>query len=191
VTEDEFWQLIGAAGVGRDRYDGGDAIAEALTDLLATRDPDAILDFQEHFDRLHGALYMRKYWAVGYVLGGGCSDDAFTDFRAGVISLGRDWHQRFRAEPDCLADHEEVRIQAARRDDEALFAEPVNYAAAGAYERVTGQSDEFYDRLDERRKLRGEPDAEPDMGENFDFEDRAEMHRRLPRLAALYGWSSD
>lgn len=139
VTEDEFWQLIEAAGVGRDRYDGGDAIAEALSDLLATRDLDVILDYQECFDRLHDALYQWKYWAAGYVIGGGCSDDGFTDLRARVISRGRDWYQRFRADPDCLADHEEVRIQAARTEDEALFAEPVTCAAAGAYERVMGQ----------------------------------------------------
>jgi len=125
VTEDEFWQLIEAAGAGRDRHDGGDAMAEAVTDLLATRDLDVILDYQEHFDRLHGALYQRKYWAAGYVIGGGCSDDAFIDFRVGVISLGRDWHQRFRADLDCLPDHEEVRFQAARGADEAMFAEPV------------------------------------------------------------------
>jgi len=29
------------------------------------------------------------------------------------------------------------------------------------------------------------------MGEAFDFEDRGEMHRRLPRLAALYSWPTD
>lgn len=56
------------------------------------------------------------------------------------------------------------RVHAARGNDEALFAEPVNYAAPNAYEQATDQSDKFYDRLNERRKLCGEPDAEPDMG---------------------------
>lgn len=60
---------------------------------------------------------------------------------------------------------------------------------------VTGDRDEFYNLLNQRRTQRGEPDCEPEcepeMGERFDFEDGAEMHRRLPRLAALYSWSDD
>ena len=67
----------------------------------------------------------------------------------------------------------------------------MNYAAADAYERAGGDHDEFYNHLDQRRKQRGEPDREPEMGEPFDFGDGAEMYRRLPRLAALYNWPAD
>ena len=56
---------------------------------------------------------------------------------------------------------------------------------------MTGDRDEFYSLLNLRRTQRGEPDREPEMGERFDFEDGAEMHHRLPRLATLYNWSDD
>ena len=34
-----------------------------------------------------------------YLIGGGCSDDAFTDFRAGIIAQGRDWYEKVAASP--------------------------------------------------------------------------------------------
>jgi hypothetical protein len=44
-----------------------------------------------------------------YLIGGGCSDDGFIDFRAGLIAQGRDWYERAAASPDDLADHPDVR----------------------------------------------------------------------------------
>ncbi|MEU1251459.1 DUF4240 domain-containing protein [Micromonospora arida] len=38
-------------------------------------------------------------WAAAYLIGGGCSDDSFIDFRAGVIALGREWYERVLASP--------------------------------------------------------------------------------------------
>jgi hypothetical protein len=47
--------------------------------------------------------------------------------------------------------------------------------------------------MDKRHRAGQDPDAalEPDMGEDFDFDDADEMHRRLPRLAALYLGAAD
>jgi hypothetical protein len=36
-------------------------------------------------------------WAAAYLIGGGCSGDAFIDFRAGVIAQGRDWYEKVAA----------------------------------------------------------------------------------------------
>ncbi|WP_412769018.1 DUF4240 domain-containing protein [Micromonospora zamorensis] len=65
-------------------------------------------------------------WAAAYLIGGGCSDDSFIDFRAGVIALGREWYERVLVSPDGLADQPAVRQAAAEEDDGALFAESVN-----------------------------------------------------------------
>lgn len=48
-----------------------------------------------------------------YLIGGGCSDDRFSDFTAGLVALGREWYERASACPDSLAGHPAVRTAAA------------------------------------------------------------------------------
>lgn len=112
---------------------------------------------------------------------GGCSDDSFSDFRAGLIAQGRDWYQKAAASPDSLADHPAVAGAAGRPWDSPLFYEQVNYAASYAFQRLSDDEDAFWDALEARER----PDrSSADMGEDFDFDDDQEMRRRLPRLSA-------
>ncbi|MFJ7949771.1 DUF4240 domain-containing protein [Streptomyces sp. NPDC096354] len=180
----ELWTIIEAA---REASEADKPFAEALVDQLATRTKDDILGYQERFDELHGAVYRWDVWAAAYLIGGGCSDDSFMDFRAGLIALGRDWYERAAACPDSLAEHPAVTAATEAYDDEAVFYENVNYAASDAFKRVTGGDEDFYDACDEYAASRDSfgQDVE-DMGEDFDFDDPDEMRRRLPRLAALY-----
>ncbi|GAA3236803.1 DUF4240 domain-containing protein [Actinocorallia longicatena] len=174
MDRDTFWKIIEASGADHERLAG----------LLAERRPEEILDFRGHYDEVHHGLYRWDVWAAGYLIGGGCSDDSFMDFRAGVIAQGRDWYDRASASPDSLAEHPSVRESAAEGGDEALFYEDFTYAPGEAYVRATGTDDTaFYEAL-ERRHPGGRPDT--DMGEDFDFDDSAEMHRRLPLLASLF-----
>ncbi|WP_460806492.1 DUF4240 domain-containing protein [Micromonospora zhanjiangensis] len=101
MNSEEFWALVESARAGIDDRpdDGGEAIAEALTERLVATSPTDILDFEERFDRLQDALYRWDVWAAAYLISGGCSDDSFMDFRAGVIALGRDWYERVLASP--------------------------------------------------------------------------------------------
>lgn len=41
--------------------------------------------------------------SAAYVLHGGCSDDSFWDFRAGLVSLGREDYEAVLRDPDLLA----------------------------------------------------------------------------------------
>ncbi|WP_312847633.1 DUF4240 domain-containing protein [Streptomyces sp. WAC08241] len=59
--------------------------------------------------------------------GGGCSDDSFIDFRAGVTSLGREWYERVAAAPDSLAEHPVVAEAVQAHRDEALFCEDFDF----------------------------------------------------------------
>ncbi|MBT2392328.1 DUF4240 domain-containing protein [Streptomyces sp. ISL-1] len=182
---DQFWNVIEsarAAAVG-----AGKPFDEALVDRLATCPKRDILEYQERFDEVHDALYRWDVWAAAYVIGGGCSDDSFMDFRAGLISLGREWYERAAACPDSLADHRAVVDASSAYRDEALFYEEVNYAAGEAFERITAGGEDFYQAWDRFRLERlPSEESDGDMGEDFDFDDPKEMHRRLPRLAALY-----
>ncbi|MFD6565791.1 DUF4240 domain-containing protein [Micromonospora profundi] len=190
MNVDEFWAVVESAGAGLDGRtgDAGEVVAAALVTRLAATSPEGILEFQELFDQLHGALYRWDVWAAAYLIGGGCSDDSFMDFRAGVIAQGREWYERVLASPDALADHAVVRQAATEKDDYALFAESVNYVACEAYERVTNDDHAFYDAMEARQHVAVGVGGgcEPDMGEDFDFDDDDEMRRRLPRLAGLF-----
>jgi uncharacterized protein DUF4240 len=174
-----FWSIIetARASAGPDR-----PFHQVLADQLATRTEQEILDYQERFEDVHQALYRWDVWAAAYLIGCGCSDDSFMDFRAGLIAQGRDWYQKAVASPDSLADHPGVFGTVGSPWDNALFYEQVNYAASDAYQRVSGDEHAFWDAL----RSRGQRDRRPaDMGEDFDFDDPREMHRRLPRLAAF------
>ncbi|WP_406036358.1 DUF4240 domain-containing protein [Micromonospora sp. NBC_00898] len=187
MDENEFWTIVeeARAGLGDDR-DNGEALAEALVQRLVAGPADIIAGFGRRLDRLHDALYRWDVWAAAYLIGGGCSDDSFMDFRAGVIALGREWYERVLASPDALADHPVIRRAAAEEDDEAVFAEAMLYADGKAMEQLTGDEHAYDNILDEAGQDPGrDPFADP-AGEDFDFDDDAEMHRRLPRLAALY-----
>ncbi|MET7880071.1 DUF4240 domain-containing protein [Micromonospora sp. DT68] len=190
MNVDEFWAVVETAGEGLDGRtgDAGEAVAAALVTRLAATSPERILEFQDLFDQLHGALYRWDVWAAAYLIGGRCSDDSFMDFRAGVITLGREWYERVLASPDVLADHAVVRHAATEEDGGVLFAESVNYVASVAYERVTDDDHAFYEAMEARQQVAVGSDAgrEPDMGEDFDFDDDDEMRRRLPRLAGLF-----
>lgn len=185
----EFWNLIDlaradAAKTNGDRYY---AFASALVDQLAATSKETVFEFRRIFNQLHSAIYRWDMWAAAYLIGGGCSDDSFMDFRAGLIAQGQDWYERAAASPDVLADHPDVIAAAADGRDEALFNEPVNYATSYAYERINGDEDtcSFYDDYD--KFLGPQPAREPsNMGEDFDFDDNAEMHARLPQLAYIF-----
>jgi hypothetical protein len=190
MNTDDFWALVDSASTGHDQPTvDGEAVAAALVKLLAARSPGDILQFEERFEQLSEALYRWDVWAAAYLIGGGCSDDSFMDFRAGVIALGRDWYERVLTSPDALADHPVVRRAAAQGEDYVVFAEPMNYVASHAYEEVTGVDGDGFDEAwhaYERDSAGSDEPQASDMGEDFDFDDDAEMRRRLPMLADLF-----
>ncbi|GAA2148559.1 DUF4240 domain-containing protein [Actinomadura napierensis] len=177
MTPEEFWTIVEGA---RSHPEPTHA---ALINQLAARSLEDILDFQERFDELEALVKRWDVWAAAYLIGGGCSDDAFSVFRAGLIALGHDWFERAVRLPDALADHPAV-TGTIEELDRPIFYEAFQFAASSAYERRSGDGDAFWEALQAREEA-----AEAighDMGEDFDFDDSAEMHRCLPRLASLF-----
>jgi Protein of unknown function (DUF4240) len=177
VDAGRFWEIIetARASAGRDR-----PFHEALTDHLATLTEQDILEYYERFEKMRQALYRHDLWAAAYLIGGGCSDDGFIDFRAGLIAQGHDWYHKAAASPDSLADHPAVAGARHSLCDNPLFYEEVNYAASAAFQRLSGDEHVFWDEL----AARGPRDCFAALGEDFDFDDDEEMRRRLPRLSA-------
>jgi hypothetical protein len=177
MDEETFWDVIDSARAS------AKPLHEALVDDLATRTPDEILDYEDRFTALTLALHRWEVWAAAYLMGRGCSDDSFMDFKAGLVAQGRDWYVRAVTSPDSLADHPAVAGTVGRAWENPLFYEEVNYAAPYAFRRVVRDEEAFYEAQENRQ---GDRDSTPpDLGEQFDFDDEDEMRRRLPRLSAL------
>ncbi|MGW1591376.1 DUF4240 domain-containing protein [Streptomyces sp. NPDC002386] len=176
-----FWHLIDTARAA------DTPLHEALIRLLAARGTDEVFAFHVHFGARDTAIDRWDIWAAAYLIGGGCSDDRFMDFKAGLIALGRPWYERAADSPDTLAEHPAIRHALATGNEDVVFYEEMGYVAVAAYARITGDEDGFYPAFDHYRAQRGESDGPThDMGENLDFDNTREMHQRLPRLAALY-----
>ncbi|MFE4923181.1 DUF4240 domain-containing protein [Streptomyces sp. NPDC056661] len=147
-----------------------------------------ILAFEHRFSSLRDAVYRSDAWAASYLIGGGCSDDRFSDFTAGLVALGREWYERATVCPDALAEHPVVRAAAAAGDQDVIFDGDFNFVSSRAYERLKGDTDDFWEAWEaySDARITSEADGSEDMGESFGFDDDQQMRWRLPRLAALY-----
>ena len=156
-----FWTIIDDARSGAE---DDEAFMGRLAARLRTLLPQDLMQFQTQFEEVHAGSYGAELWGAAYLVNGGCSDDRFEYFRAGLIARGRRTFDRVKADPDALA---EVNGDC---DLEELM-----YIAASIYEEKTGG---------ETMPRAGI--SYPDLGEGWDFEDEAEMKRRYPRLVARY-----
>jgi hypothetical protein len=176
VDNQGLWDLIKAArGQVRDPADA-EAVAARAAMLLSARSRGEIVSADEVLWGLMADSYRNPLWAAAYLINGGCSDDGFEYFRGWLIMQGREVYERVVANPDALVDLAGIRAKAASR--RLVECEDTLHIASRAYRAATGE--EF-----PRPAFRIEyPELDPDW--DFDFDDRAEMAERLPRLAALF-----
>ncbi|MGF1429826.1 DUF4240 domain-containing protein [Kitasatospora sp. LaBMicrA B282] len=172
----QFWQLIEDARQRAAEPADAEAVAEAARALLAERSPEQIVAAERALDTLLAQSYLNPLWAAAYTINGGCSDDGFDYFRGWLIMQGRAVFEAALADPDSLAELPAVRAAAGEWED--LSCETTLSIALAAHREVTGE------------ELPLDPGGlrypELDPAWDFDFDDREEMARRLPRLAALY-----
>ncbi|MEU0559579.1 DUF4240 domain-containing protein [Dactylosporangium sp. NPDC006015] len=179
---EDVWRLVDEARAGLGGSPSADDVAAAMVRLLGARPPVVIAAFDRPFDELVAVSYRAGLWAAAYVINGGASDDGFEYFRGWLITQGRETFERALADPDSLATHPAVVAAAAECDD--LECEDVLAVVWQAYRDRTGGDDLPAPDFTIRR-----PDLDPDW--EFDFDDEAEMRRRLPRLMALYDEEED
>ena len=102
MTLDQFWSTVEkihhASGGDMDKK------CELLERELRRLPLDEVRSFHAHFNECQDRAYTWELWAAAYIVGGGCSNDAFSDFRSTLISMGRQTFERALADPESLAD---------------------------------------------------------------------------------------
>ena len=81
---DKFWEIIETS-----KDDDQKNQLKLLNEKLRPLSDDELLTFIWRFDDIDNALDRYDLWDVAYLVRGGCSDDAFMDFRKWLISKGR------------------------------------------------------------------------------------------------------
>ncbi len=102
-----FWRLIEAAIT----ESGGDREREyqILVDTLAEMPIADIFEFGDLFQKFYALAYRRDLWAAAYIIGNGCGDDSFMDFRGWLIAQGEKvFHDALR-DPETLLDRVEIK----------------------------------------------------------------------------------
>jgi hypothetical protein len=172
MRTDDFWAVIGRATADRPATPA--EVAKRAAADLATRDPEEIVAWARHLDRVMAASGTQDLWAAAYLINGGCSDEGFDNFRGWLIAHGRETVARSVGSPDALAEMPAVR--AAAQSGAVFEAGEVLGVAEEAYRQATGSE-----------LPAGEtPVTRPDAADLWDFDDEEEMQRRLPKLSELF-----
>jgi hypothetical protein len=163
VTIDQFWSIIervhAASGGDMDRK------CELVGAELRQLPLEEVRAFHAHFYECQDRAYSWELWAAAYIIGHGCSDDKFSDFRSTLISMGRETFERALADPQSLAD---INYDADSADYEGYQYVPTEV------ERELSGGQDF---------PRSRPHPEEPSGECWDENEVAKLY---PKLAKKY-----
>jgi Protein of unknown function (DUF4240) len=139
MGEENFWILLEASrpkiGCAPDEQ------AKLMTDLLAKKDREQIIDFENiRLSVLH-RLYTWPLLKANFIVLGYVSDDVFEDFRHWIILNGRENYEKTLANPNCL--HEYIHVD---NPIEEIIGEPLLYVAENAWT-IIGQEEDIMDFL--------------------------------------------
>jgi hypothetical protein len=159
-----FWKIIDTS---RRKAKGDlDDQLEHLRARLEDLDATEIVEFGTIFNEHSNRAYNWDLWAAAYLIGGGCSDDGFQDFRGWLVSKGEKVYEGALKDAESLA-----RIV---KDDEDCQYEGFQYVAAEAWKNKHGR-----DGLDYPDRGLSHP-LEP-AGESWS-ETGDDLERRFPKL---------
>jgi hypothetical protein len=163
-----FWKLIDST---RQLAEGNlDDHVELLRERLQALEPEDIVQFDKLFQEYWIRAYTWDLWGAAYIIGGGCSDDGFMDFRGWLISKGQKAYENALKDPESL-----IKVV---KEEEGCKYEGFQYVASQAWENKTGKGmDQFPDSgLHQPRQPLGQPWAE----------DSDELERRFPKLSKKF-----
>jgi len=163
-----FWNLIDASRRAT-RGDPEQQIGE-LKQALLSLTPNDIVAFDRILSANHNRAYSWDLWGAAYLIGGGCSDDGFMDFRGWLISRGENVFEAALVDPETL-------VKVVKNHDGECQIEGFQYVAGEAWQEITGKAAEDFPRHD--IELHKEPLGAPWSEE--------ELEARYPKLFKKFG----
>jgi hypothetical protein len=136
LDEDVFWAIIDKSLKGSSDQKGQQ---EILIEEIEKLSPKQMIGFRLRTDKLLYDSYRSDLWCAGYIMNGGCSDDAFEYFRCWIISRGKETYLKAKANPDFLI--QELTPNATAYDFEDFW-----YVARDAFRLKTGK--DLYNWID-------------------------------------------
>ncbi len=175
MTEPQFWTLIEQAkGSG-----GDDAHTQRLSQALAQRTPQEIIDFQVLLNQFRDKADLGDVWAAGMLLNQGHgTDSGFDYFRSWLIGQGQAVYTQALTDADSLAD-----IVDTIAAPQAPMAEWESYGEAPYDAYLIVSKKDLFDDLP-RPTHKGFPE-QPSW--NWQDYSDAVLAQRLPRLWARFG----
>jgi hypothetical protein len=165
-----FWNLIEKSREAS-QGDPDDQLAQLET-LLGELEPEQLVEFDRLFSKYHNEAYTWPLWGAAYIIGGGCSDDGFMDFRGWLIARGQQVYEAALASPDSLAEVVSV-------DDECQV-EGFQYLPRQVWAEATGRDESEFPAHDIAYR------AEPE-GTQWEEDDPDALNALLPKLAKKFG----
>lgn len=157
VSEESFWDIIGET-----KKEALHPIlrAEVLEKKLLRFPPSELEKFEVLFQEKMDLSFTWDLWAIAYMCFDGCSSDGFEEFRAWLISEGKDVFESLVSNPESI-----VNLKLEPRQ-----LEPLLYVTQKAY------------RLKTRRNIPGQKkSALAPRGDRW-LEDENELKLRYPRI---------
>ncbi len=163
----EFWKIIDTTR--RKAHDDPDLHIQLVTEALAKLPEREIVEWDRIFGEYWIGAFTWELWGAAFLIGGGCSDDGFMDFRGWLISRGEKVYRAALANPDSLA--------AVLSEDDECQIEGFQYAAAEAWGKRTGREEAEFP--DVSIKHPSDPSGRRIPDKN--------LPKRFPKLAAKFG----
>lgn len=163
----DFWKFIETHAMSAPSLE---AACGALETALKNLSEPEVLEYCQAYDEAMDKAYTWELWGVAYLIQGGCSDDAFMDFRACLVACGQDIFEKAVADAESL-------MSIPGSNLSALFEEGLLYVGPTVYESMSGKAPE-------RRASPTDPAGEPWE------ETREDLMRRFPKVWEQYGWEA-
>jgi hypothetical protein len=127
MDENRFWKTIQTTI--DESYGNKEKQIDSLSKQLHQLTGKEIIEFNKIFETYVVKAYTWGLWGVAYIIGGGCSDDDFINFRYWLISKGKDVYYKVLSNPESIAD-----IDLNIEDEMDIFFEEFGYVADNVYE---------------------------------------------------------
>ncbi len=129
LEEDKFWNIISNSLI----RSGGDYLQQQkeLKEELLKLSPKDIYRFDNRFHFYHDQAYTWDLWAAAEIIGKGCSDDGFHDFRGWLIGKGKEVFFNALKDPETLISLD------FKEGGNSAYWEGLSYIAYDVYEDKT------------------------------------------------------